>query len=153
MLKTIIQTYNKIMLYIFISRSFSVAKIRPSMNEQYYLRKGIHPKEENIAFEFKGHRSLIDEEVPRLSKEGDRPCRQPVSKYACGMINSEKGGILHLGVLDDGVIEGIALTKFQQDHIRLSILNMFDHYEPKVPSHLVSGFFLIIFCCALRCKC
>ena len=48
------------------------------MNEQYYLRKSIHPKEENIAFEFKGHRSLIEEEVPRLSKEGDRPCRQPV---------------------------------------------------------------------------
>ena len=136
-------------IYIFISscrhhqkqKSGQVCEtIGADMNEQYYLRKSIHPKEENIAFEFKGHRSLIDEEVPRLSKEGDRPCRQPVSKYACGMINSEKGGILHLGVLDDGVIEGIALTKFQQDHIRLSILNMFDHYEPKVPSHLVSFF-------------
>ena len=56
------------------------------------------------------------------------------------MINSEKGGILHLGVLDDGVIEGITLTKFQIDHIRLSIMNMFDHYEPNVPSHLVSFF-------------
>ena len=74
------------------------------------------------------------------------------------MINSEKGGILHLGVLDDGVIEGITLTKFQIDHIRLSIMNMFDHYEPNVPSHLVSFLSNVAYSeaekqCALRSQC
>ena len=106
------------------------------MIKDFYYRKSVHPKEEDIAFEFKGHRSLIDDEVPRLSKEGDRPCRQPVSKYACGMINSRKGGIIHLGVLDDGTIEGVTLTKFQQDHIRISVQDMFNRYEPRVPMHL-----------------
>ena len=81
------------------------------------------------------------------------------------MINSKRGGVIHLGILDDGTIEGLCLSIFQQDHIRLSIqvseylfrLNetsktclkslfyvnnstsfqaMFENYTPKVPSRL-----------------
>jgi hypothetical protein len=72
----------------------------------------------------------------------NRPTRQPVSKYACGMINTRKGGVILLGVLDDGRIEGFMLTKFQQDHVRLSIQDTFERYNPQLPPHLYSVYFV-----------
>lgn len=52
------------------------------------------------------------------------------------MLNTNQGGTIFMGVLDDGRIEGFALTPFQQDHIRLAIQDTFERYSPPVPIEL-----------------
>ena len=41
-----------------------------------------------------------------------------------------------MGILDDGRIDGFMMSKYQQDHVRLSIQDTFDRYTPPVPPHL-----------------
>ena len=90
-----------------------------------------------MLYEFKGHRSFCPEELPNYVVPGStRPSRQAISKYACGMLNTGKGGVILMGVLDDGRIEGFSLTRFQQDHIMLTIEDTLDRYNPPVPKHM-----------------
>jgi len=105
------------------------------------MRGSIYPREETTYEELKGHRSFSKEELPRLSQTGtigygNRPSRQFISKYACGMLNTGKGGLISMGILDTGRIEGFSLSRYQQDHVRLSIQDTFDRYDPPVPPHL-----------------
>ena len=49
--------------------------------------------------------NFSQEELPRLSQTGtigygNRPSRQHISKYACGMLNTGKGGVISMGILD-----------------------------------------------------
>ena len=107
---------------IFKNNPYFLEKSR-QMKKRYYIRGNIHPKEETTVEEFKGHRSFCQEELPRISQvnQGFGPSRQCVSKYACGMLNTGKGGRISMGILDTGRIEGITLSKYQMDHIRLTI--------------------------------
>ena len=50
---------------------------------------------------------------------------QNVSKYACGMLNTVGGGLILLGVLDDGTVEGFMMNQFQRDHFALSVQETF----------------------------
>ena len=107
----------------------------------YFRRGDIHPREETMVNEFKGHRSFCVDEIPRLAlsgfnNPGNRPSRQHISKYACGMLNTGRGGTIFMGILDDGRIDGFMMSKYQQDHVRLSIQDTFDRYAPPVPPHL-----------------
>ena len=82
----------------------------------YYMRGSIYPREETTYEELKGHRSFSKEEVPRLSQTGtigygNRPSRQFISKYACGMLNTGKGGLISMGILDTGRIEVSSFSK------------------------------------------
>ncbi len=96
--------------------------------------------EESSVIEFKGHRSFVKEEIPGVVnftyQQTGRASRQPVSKYACGMLNSGKGGIILMGVLDNGQVEGMTMTRFQMDHIKLAVQDALDRYVPRVPLHL-----------------
>ena len=107
----------------------------------FFRRGDIHPTEETMVNEFKGHRSFCMDEIPRLAlsgidNPGNRPSRRPISKYACGMLNTGKGGTIFMGILDNGRIDGFMMSKYQQDHVRLSIQDTFDRYTPVVPPHL-----------------
>ena len=112
-----------------------------SVTMDYFRRGDIHPREETMVNEFKGHRSFCVDEIPRLAlsgfnNPGNRPSRQHISKYACGMLNTGRGGTIFMGILDDGRIDGFMMSKYQQDHVRLSIQDTFDRYAPPVPPHL-----------------
>ena len=101
-----------------------------------YKRHSVLSIEEDEEFEFKGHRSFVEEELPYAVKINvDKRSRQSISKHACGMLNTGKGGVILMGVLDDGRVEGFAMTKFQQDHVELSIQEAFDRYVPQVAIH------------------
>ena len=102
----------------------------------YYIRGSIYPREETTYEELKGHRSFSKDELPGTIGCGNRPSRQFISKYACGMLNTGKGGLISMGILDNGRIEGFSLSRYQQDHVRLSIQDTFDRYDPPVPPHL-----------------
>jgi hypothetical protein len=41
-----------------------------------------------------------------------------------------------MGVLDDGEVNGIMMSPFQQQHLVLHVEDTFQRYSPKVPSHL-----------------
>ena len=84
--------------------------------QRYYMRGSIYPREETTYEELKGHRSFSKEELPRLSQTGtigygNRPSRQFISKYACGMLNTGKGGLISMGILDTGRIEVSSFSK------------------------------------------
>ena len=51
------------------------------------------------------------------------------------MINNEDGGIILMGVQDNGLIDGLMLSNAQQEHVVANIINTFDRYRPKVPHH------------------
>jgi len=51
------------------------------------------------------------------------------------MINNEDGGIILMGIQDNGLIDGLMLSKAQQEHLVANIVDTFDRYRPKVPRH------------------
>jgi predicted HTH transcriptional regulator len=51
------------------------------------------------------------------------------------MINNEDGGLILMGVQDNGLINGLILSKSQQEHLVTNIVDMFDWFRPKVPRH------------------
>jgi hypothetical protein len=61
--------------------------------------------------------------------------RRHISPVACGMLNNEDGGIILMGVQDNGLIDGLMLSKAQQEHLVANIIDTFDRYRPKVPRH------------------
>jgi predicted HTH transcriptional regulator len=44
------------------------------------------------------------------------------------MINNEDGGIILMGVQDNGLIDGLMLSKAQQEHLVANISDTFDRY-------------------------
>ena len=107
---------------------------------RYYIRHAKLTVEEGEQHEFKGHRTVCSEDMhPRnaIYVQGElKQTRQPLSKYFCGMLNTGKGGTFHLGVLDDGSIEGFMMTRNQQNHLRLAIHDVLGRFRPPVPSHM-----------------
>jgi hypothetical protein len=61
--------------------------------------------------------------------------RRHISPVACGMINNEDGGIILMGVQDNGLIDGLMLSKAQQEHLVTNIVDTFDQFQPKVLRH------------------
>ena len=103
------------------------------MGKKIYQRHEIVPFEEDQTHEFKGHRRLVMEDID-FSKHSAAtiPSKQNLSKYICGMLNSGKGGVVYLGILDDGSVEGLSLSRFQKHHVKLALLDMFDNFKPRV---------------------
>jgi hypothetical protein len=40
-----------------------------------------------------------------------------------------------MGVLDDGEVNGLMMSPFQQHHLVLSVHDTFERFSPKVPDH------------------
>ncbi|KAG8237467.1 hypothetical protein J437_LFUL015686 [Ladona fulva] len=108
---------------------------------RYYVKGSVMEVEEDRTHEFKGHRNIAVEEIPPWCvdiKDKNRKTRSAISRNICGFINSELGGTIYLGVLDNGEIEGIPLTLYQQDHVKLSLSNTLQRFRPPFPKHLYS---------------
>ena len=45
-------------------------------------------------------------------------------------------GIIFMGVLDGGEVEGLCMSPFQQQHFLLNVSDTFDRFRPTVPDHL-----------------
>jgi hypothetical protein len=89
--------------------------------------------QEGKLVEYKGHRSFTIEQLSVRAKHTQS--RRHISPVACGMINNEDGGIILMGVQDNGLIDGLMLSKAQQEHVVTNIIDTFDRYQPKVPRH------------------
>jgi hypothetical protein len=60
------------------------------------------------------------------------------------MLNNEKGGIILMGVHKDKRMKGFTLSRSQQQHIVLSIVNTFNCFTPPVPKHFYDIAFIKI---------
>ncbi|XP_046393463.1 uncharacterized protein LOC124161217 isoform X2 [Ischnura elegans] len=108
---------------------------------RYYVTGAVMNVEEDRTHEFKGHRNIAIEEIPPWcidATDKHRKTRNCISRNICGFLNSGLGGIIYLGVLDDGSIAGIFLSRYQRDHLTLSLKDTLGRFRPPVPSHLVS---------------
>ena len=61
--------------------------------------------------------------------------RHHILPVANGLINNEDGGIILMGVQDNGLIDGLMLSKSQQEHLVTNIFDTFDQFRQKVPRH------------------
>eukprot|EP00096_Caligus_rogercresseyi_P012805 TRINITY_DN5483_c0_g1_i1.p1 TRINITY_DN5483_c0_g1~~TRINITY_DN5483_c0_g1_i1.p1 ORF type:complete len:216 (-),score=31.50 TRINITY_DN5483_c0_g1_i1:139-786(-) len=113
-------------------------------DRKFYISGQVLSVDEDLTHEFKGHRILYLEENPKGIGVTKRT-RQHISKYLCGMLNSGKGGRLYMGVKDDGAVSGIMLTRYQMDHILVSLEDIFERYDPSVDESLYSVSFVPVF--------
>jgi hypothetical protein len=74
--------------------------------------------------EYKGHKSFAMEQLSIRAKH-TQPCHH-ISPVANGMINNEDGGIILMGVQDNRWIDGLMLSKAQQEHLVTNIIDTFD---------------------------
>ncbi|CAL1528057.1 unnamed protein product [Lymnaea stagnalis] len=112
-------------------QSADVTKIKP-----YYVKYEIIPYEEDMCHEFKGHKNLCKEELPRFSTDSGvkKGSRKPVSRNLCGFLNTGLGGTVYCGVVDNGAIMGLKLTQYQKDHVVGALDDLMARYKPKVPA-------------------
>ena len=99
----------------------------------FYHRHDQLTVKEGKLVEYKGHRSFAIEQLSIRAKHTQSCCH--ISPVACGMINNKDGGIILMGVQDNGLIDGLMLSKAQQEHVVTNIVDTFDLYRPKVPRH------------------
>jgi hypothetical protein len=98
-----------------------------------YRRHDQFTVKEGKLVEYKGHKSFSMEQLSIRAKHTQS--RRHISPVACGMLNNEDGGIILMGVQDNGLIDGLMLSKAQQEHLVANIIDTFDRYRPKVPRH------------------
>lgn len=102
----------------------------------YYVRSQKAPFEEDAHHEFKGHFNLCNEDVPFVSRgnksSGERATRKPISRNLNGFLNSMLGGTVHIGILDNGEVHGVKLTRNKKDHVVGAVRDLFKRYKPRV---------------------
>ena len=105
------------------------------VRDRFYVRHQIVNLEENLTTEFKGHRSIAMDDVnPRHwnpnNVRNDGRTRQSWSKYIVGFLNSDCGGTLYGGILDNGSVSGISLSPHQMDHVQREVERCLSRYSP-----------------------
>ncbi|XP_022094546.1 schlafen-like protein 1 [Acanthaster planci] len=99
---------------------------RVSHRSKYYVNGGILDTRENRNVEFKAAQGkYIYDILPST-----------VERYGCAFANGE-GGMLYLGIKDDGVITGVRVSSKDEEHILRTIQRTFDKFLPRPPSHSV----------------
>ncbi|XP_042880078.1 uncharacterized protein LOC122258315 [Penaeus japonicus] len=112
--------------------------LRPKGDEadRYYVLGQQMNVEEDLCHEFKGHRSISIHDIHNLCLNSngttDRT-RNAVSIAISAMLNSGHGGTIYLGVSDDGLVKGVGLTRYQRDHVEVSLRWTLSKYTPPVP--------------------
>jgi hypothetical protein len=116
--------------------------LRISIKTPPFYRHDIFLVDEDDDVKFKGHLAFSYEQLPvkakRLQTKGH------ISSVANEMLNNEKGGIILMGVHDDKRIEGFTLSRAQQQHIVLSIVDTFNRFTLPVPKHFYDISFIEI---------
>ncbi|XP_028392118.1 uncharacterized protein LOC114516757 [Dendronephthya gigantea] len=107
---------------------------------RFYRQGTIVAFEEDATHEFKGHRNLAVEELPPWCyiPGTDRRSRRAVSRAINAFLNTGKGGIVYLGITDEGSVKGIRLSQYQKDHVLVSMNDLMGRYQPKVDSERFS---------------
>lgn len=110
---------------------------------KYYTRDSMLPFEEDMTTEFKGHRNLVRNEVPSWAQQNnsEKGSRRHISRNLNAFLNSGGGGIIYLGVTDDGKVHGFSMTCQQRDHFRQNLENLMKNYKPPVLPHQYSVHF------------
>ena len=103
----------------------------------------------------------VEEINPKCRLDDGKVTRKSVSSSFCGMLNRgsgnggtisignkpqsfinnwnfSPGGILYLGLLDDGKIEGFMMSADQMDHFRETVAATLQSYTPPVPRYVFS---------------
>jgi hypothetical protein len=101
----------------FDSEQLNILPLSYHRHDQFTVKEG-------KLVEYKGHRSFAIGQLSVRAKH-TQSCRH-ISPVACGMINY--GGIILMGVQDNGLIDGLMLSKAQQDHVVVNIIDTFDRY-------------------------
>jgi hypothetical protein len=96
---------------------------------RYYVRHSVVPFEEDVHHEFKGHRDLAVDEMPRGA------CRHAVSRTLDSFLNTGGGATVYLGVTDNGTVHGLKMTRLQRDHVIDNLQDLFSRYTPPVLPH------------------
>lgn len=103
---------------------------RPLGNQYDQLLSGVHPYSLRI-----GQR-LIQEESDVLeykSLSASNPCKaiaQAIDKYAIGFLNYKGGRILY-GVTDDGIVDGVKLTRTDRDGLQRKLNEACQRITPR----------------------
>lgn len=109
---------------------------RSIISNRYYIKGKKLSIDENIFHEFKGHRDMTIKDLSpnTFSVEGDKMkmSRQPISRTLCSFLNTGIGGIIYIGILDNGKVTGINLTEFQKDHMNLALKSVVSQFSPPV---------------------
>lgn len=48
------------------------------------------------------------------------------------MLSSGIGGVIYLGVVDDGRVTGLRLTQDQCDHVQMSVIDTLKRFQPSI---------------------
>ena len=116
--------------------------LRISIKTPSFYRHDVFLVDEDDDVEFKGHLAFSYEQLPVKAKR--LQTKRHISSVANGMLNNKKGGIILMGVHDDKRIEGFTLSRAQQQHIVLSIVDTFNRFTPPVPKHFYDISFIEI---------
>jgi hypothetical protein len=93
--------------------------------------------------EFKGHKNVSSKDIPPwLTQSSKRRTQSPISRAICGFLNTGEGGIVYIGVSDNGRVMGITYTCEEADHLRKSISNALSRFSPPVESNLWEARFI-----------
>lgn len=116
-----------------------------------YIRHSVLPVDEDLKNEFKAHRQLSDLDLSTkkltFARNGDYTpkivsARRSISRYICGMLNTDLGGTIFLGITDDARAEGFIMSLYQRDHFQLALRDLLSRYSPPVPDYMVRTCFI-----------
>ncbi|XP_059145889.1 protein tofu-2-like [Physella acuta] len=107
------------------------------MQKRFYTKFQKMPFEEDATHEFKGHKNICKEELPKWTLETSQKkgSRKPISRNLCGFLNTGVGGTIYCGVVDNGKIMGLKLSQYQKDHVVGSLHDLMTRYVPPVAPH------------------
>ncbi|XP_068722727.1 uncharacterized protein [Montipora capricornis] len=111
-----------------------MARFAP-IKQPFYFLDSVIPYDEDKTHEFKGHRNIVVEDLPPWCyiPGTEKRSRKAVSRNINAFLNTGKGGTIYLGVVDDGKVKGLRLTKYQKDHVKVAVKDALSRYTPKVP--------------------
>ncbi|KAF0294526.1 Schlafen-like protein 1 [Amphibalanus amphitrite] len=104
--------------------------------QRVYVRGSYMPFEEDETHEFKGHREIAPEDTPpwAFRHPTESQSRKAISRNLNAFLNTGLGGVVYCGVDDRGRVLGLHLTRYQKDHMLLSVRCLLMRYRPAVPS-------------------
>lgn len=113
----------------------------------YYISQEYVNVLEDHYHEFKGHSSFSWENISFNDyNEQGRPSRQPIFRTITSLMNSDAGGIIYLGVLDDGLIKGLSFSRDMCVHLELSLFDCMERCCPPLPRHRIQLRFVPVLC-------
>ncbi|PNF25945.1 hypothetical protein B7P43_G10019 [Cryptotermes secundus] len=111
---------------------------------KHYIRNEVVAFEEDQTHEFKGHRNISVADVPPwcINASNNTSTRKAISRNLCGFLNTGCGGTVYIGILDGGRVQGVRLTRYQQDHLLLSLQDAMNAFRPPVPRFMYTTEFV-----------